>query len=641
MAGAVALGLGFVLLLAWDVLSIKRDLEAGRAALDDLTLEAAATKGLTGLAGEAAGHLQRAADRAHTSLPLRALSLVPGVDDQIRGVRQMADATAALGRAGAEAAARLDEHLAEAGSGPGRVALVDAALEELDRLEATLADIDLGRPTGLLPPLRDAHDELVTSIRDAQAKIDDGRALIEPVREVLVGPTTFLLLAANNAEMAGGAGLALSAGGLVLEGGEIDMGDVARAGDLRLDRSVDIPPELRAIYRPTGVGIDMRSTTRSPDLTATGPIARDIMAAHGIPIDGVIVVDAVALRDLMAVTGPVEVDGTEITVDNVLAEVLHENYREFEGQNRYERVAYQGDIAKAVFDAVTTREVSAMDLAAALLAASEGRHLVIWSDDADQQAVWEELGVAGSLHPQGLMVSFQNYGADKLDWYLRPEAELDVGLLPSGDYRAELTMRVEVPPLEELEGASPYILGPTPEAHGIFLTVHLPEAATEITTPDPGGFRTQGVEGPMQVRTFLADVPLGTTFERTVRFTLPRSVTGLVLLPSARLEPMPLTVDGEITVDDDVPRVISWLAVPPSEAGGRGASGWVRVPVAAGASATVVASGALAAALVRARRRGRAPTVPALASWAAVVALGCFALAAALAIVLVATGPRV
>lgn len=630
-----------MLLLAWDVLSIKRDLEAGRAALDDLTLEAAATRGLTGLADEAAGHLQRAADRAHASLPLRALSLLPGVDAQVRGVRRMADATASLGRAGAAAATRLDAQLAEAGSGPGRVALVDAALEELDRLEATLAGIDLGHPRGLLPPLRDAHEELVASIRDAQDKLDDGRALIEPVREVLVGPTTFLLLAANNAEMAGGGGLALSAGGLVLRDGEIDLGDVARAGDLRLERSVDVPAELRAIYRPTGVGIDMRSTTRSPDLTATGPIARDIMAVHGISIDGVIVVDAVALRELMAVTGPVEVDGTEITVDNVLAEVLHENYKEFEGQNRYERVAYQGDIAKAVFDAVTTREVSAMDLASALLESSKGRHLVIWSDDEAQQAVWEELGVAGSLHPQGLMVSFQNYGADKMDWYLRPEAELDVGLLPSGDYRAELRMRVEVPPLEELEGASPYILGPTPEAHGIFLTVHLPEAATRITTPDPGGFRTQGVEGPMQVRTFLADVPLGTTFERTVRFTLPRSVTGMVLLPSARLEPMPLTVDGAITVDDDVPQVISWLAVPPTEADGTGASGWVRVPVVVGTAATLVASAAMASAVALARWRRTAPRVPALASWSAVVALGCFALAAALAIVIVSTGPRV
>lgn len=640
MAGALALGLGFVLLLLWDLLSIKHDLEAGREALDEITLEAASTKGVTGLADQAAGSLQRAADRSHGSLPLRALSLIPGVDDQIRGVRRMADATAALGQAGREAAARIDAQLAEAGSGPGRVALVETALDELDRLEATLAGIDLGHPTGLVPPLREAHRDLVEAISDARGKLDDGRELIEPVRQMLVGPTTFLLLAANNAEMAGGGGLTLSAGGLTIEGGEIELGEVIRAGDLRLPASVGVPDELRTIYRPVGLGIDMRSTTRSPDLTATGPVAQEIMAAHGADIDGVIVVDAIALRDLMSVTGPVEVEGTEITVDNVLAEVLHENYKDFEGQDRYERVAYQGDIAKAVFDAVTTREVAAIDLASALLQASEGRHLLLWSDDPAQQEVWEELGVAGSLHPQGLMVSFQNYGANKVDWYLRPESRLDVGLLPSGDFRARLVMSVDVPAEADMEGASPYILGPTPATHGIFLTVHLPEEARDITTPDPGGFRTAGEEPPMQVRTFLADVPLGSTFERSIEFTLPRSVGALVLLPSARIDPMPLTVDGEVTVDDDEPVVISWLAaVPPTEEAG--VSGWVRAPVVGGALATLLATATMAVSLIRARRRRAAPVVPSAASWMAVVALGCFVVAAAMALVIVSTGPRV
>src|SRR5690606_35436809 len=154
-------------------------------------------------------------------------------------------------------------------------------LAERDRLQATLADIDLEHPTGLVPPLREAHRDLVEAIGDARGKLDDGRELIEPVRQMLVGPTTYLLLAANNAEMAGGGGLTLSAGGLTIEGGEIELGEVVRAGDLRLSSSVSVPEELRAIYRPVGLGIDMRSTTRSPDLTATGPVARDIMEAHG------------------------------------------------------------------------------------------------------------------------------------------------------------------------------------------------------------------------------------------------------------------------------------------------------------------------------------------------------------------------
>ncbi len=394
----------FVLWLAWDVLSIKHDLEAGRARLDGLTLEAASSVGLTDLSGAAADHLEDAARRAHDSVPLRLLGLVPGIDDQVRGIRSMSAATAELGRVGADAAARLDEALGAAGEPAGRVALLELALEELDRLEATLEDLDLGQDDGLLPPLQGAHRDLTEAVERAQTKLQEGRELIVPVRDVLQGPTRLLLLAANNAEMAGGGGLALSAGVVTIEDGEIELSEVVPAGDLRLPGSVPVPDHLRAVYRPTGVGIDLRSTTRSPDLTATGPIAVEIMARHGVDVDGVLVVDALALRDLLAVTGPVEAAGKTIDDATVLEEILHASYVTFDSLDvRYERYSVQGDIAKAVFEALTSTAVTPVDLVDALLTSSRGRHLLVWSEDPSVQAVWEELDVAGSLDPNGLL----------------------------------------------------------------------------------------------------------------------------------------------------------------------------------------------------------------------------------------------
>src|SRR5690606_25118221 len=133
--------------------------------------------------------------------------------------------------------------------------------------------------------------------------------------------------------------------------------------------------------------------------------------------------------------------------------------------------------------------------------------------------------------------------SNKMDWYLRPEAALDVDLLPSGDFRARLTMTMDTPAVEDLDDASEYILGPSPERQGLFLTVHLPTAAYDITTPHERGFKSAGDEADMQVRTFLVDVPMGTTFERTLEFSLPRDHFGMILLPSARVEPMPLVID--------------------------------------------------------------------------------------------------
>ena len=569
-AVAIAVVGGFLLLLAWDLYSIRSELSAGQAALDDLTLDAAGSQGLTGLADDAASHLDAADGRARSSLPLRLLSILPGSGDQVRGLRDLTRVTDELGETGAAAAQAIDARLAEAGEPAGRVALLDEAIAQLQLLAGSLDDLDLRGAGGLAGPLGRAHDDLESTIQRARGKVAEAQDLIVPLRDMLQGPSSYFLLAANNAEMAGGAGLTLSAGLLTFDGGDIELGDVVAASGLRLPDSVELPGELLEVYRPTGIGIDFRSTTRSPNLPAMGPVVEAMLAPYlrlypdiG-QLDGVIVVDAVALRDVMELTGPVEVDGKSIDADSVLADVLNENYKLFEtAEDKPERVSYQGDIASAVFESLTERDVPAAKLAEVMLTSSKGRHVMLWSKDPKVQAMWEELLVAGELPPNGLMICFQNYAANKLDWYLRPEATLDVSLLPSGDYRARLTMTMDVPGRSDLPDASAYILGPTPETQGTFLTVHLPGTAYDITTTDPRGFRTNGQDGPLQVRTFLVNVPLGTTLTRTVDFSLPRTTAALLLLPSARVEPLTLRVDDTATVTDEVTTAISWLAAGP------------------------------------------------------------------------------
>jgi len=632
----------FLVLLAWDLYSIRRDLTAGQRSLDGLTLEAASSSGLAAFADEAAGHLGDADRRARSSLPLRALSVLPGADDQIAGVRRLTDVTADLGRSGAEAASAIDAKLEEAGRPAGRIALLDVVLDELDDLDATLAHIDLGSGDELLGPLQGAHDDLASTITRARRKLDEGRHLVAPVRDMLAGPSTFMLLAANNAEMAGGSGLALSAGLLTFDSGEIELGEVVPAGDLRLPSTIQLPGELQQIYGPTGIGIDFRSSTRSPNLPAMGPVIADMLRFYGLDdLDGVLIVDAVALADLMALTGGVEVDGQQIDADNVLAEVLNENYKAFDtADERPERVSYQGDIAKAVFESLTSRDVPAAELAQVLLDSSEGRHLMLWSADEALESVWRELGISGELSDNGLLIAFQNYAANKLDWYLRPEAALDVQLLPSGDYRARLQMRMAVPALTELKDASPYILGPGPETQGTFLTVHLPSSAYDITTPEPRGFRTMGVDGPMQVRTFLVDVPAGTTLERTVEFSLPREQSSMLLLPSARLEPLPLTVDGVVTVTDAAPLAISWLAAIPAPVPDTGAPLAVRLLVIGGLALALCAAATTTAGLRRPDRIGMTgSTLWRASARLAIAALIVFALAGLVALMLAT--PRV
>jgi hypothetical protein len=599
VAGLCALVAVVALLAIRDLRHIHRELDAGRAALDGLTLDAAASPGLAEVAEDASRHLTRASDRARGSIALSLIGRLPVLDDQVGSIRRITDATERLGTSAVTAAQRMDAELARADEPGGRIALLEVAIEEMDRIDAELAHVDLGRADGLVGPLRRAHDDLAASIRSARAELAHSRHLVEPIRDLLEGPSTFLLLAANNAEMAGGSGLALSAGVLTFENGEMHLGEVVPARTFRLPESVSLPGDLPTIYGPTGVGLDLRSTTRSPNLPLMGPVVADLMAAHGLAhLDGVLVVDAVALADVMAISGPVDVAGAPIDAKGVVARVLHDGYRYFDLNGDQEgRVDQQGRIASAVFESLTTRDVPAVALAIALLGTSEGRHLMLWSADPALQRAWVDLGVAGALPRDGLLIAFQNYSADKMDWYLRPSATLDVRVLPSGDYRARLTMSVRVPSAAEVTDASPYILGPDPTAHGVFLSVHLPEAARDITTTDPGGFATKGVDPPSQVRTFLENVPAGDTLERTVDFTLPRSLSSMTLVPSARLAPVPITIDGSVHVDDATIRRITWVEALPLPANDGGRPAWL-VP-----TAMTVLGLAGAVALMASRRR--------------------------------------
>jgi hypothetical protein len=216
------------------------------------------------------------------------------------------------------------------------------------------------------------------------------------------------------------------------------------------------------------------------------------------------------------------------------------------------------------------------------------------------QRAWQDLGVAGALPPDGLLVSFQNHDSSKLDWYLRPTAALEVGALPSGDRRVRLRMSLRVPAEGELEDTSPYITGPDPSVHGLFLTVHLPAAARDVTTTHPDGFTTSGTEQRLRVRTFRADVPAGGTVERTIDFTLPRAMTSLTLLPSARVAPLPLTIAGATQVDDATPTV-----VPLTIRDGSPTPLWVRAALVATVAFVLTVLAPSLAVRLRRGRRGR------------------------------------
>src|SRR5690606_2914365 len=125
-----------------DLLRLRAHLDDGRAAISDLQLDDL-DAGLVPTIDAAARELHRAERIADSSPFLSVLGVVPGLSTQVDAIRDMADVADELGQAAVETSLRIDEVVERAGGAPAqRVTLLDTVLEELDRVEEIVADVE-------------------------------------------------------------------------------------------------------------------------------------------------------------------------------------------------------------------------------------------------------------------------------------------------------------------------------------------------------------------------------------------------------------------------------------------------------------------------------------------------------------------
>jgi hypothetical protein len=273
-------------------------------------------------------------------------------------------------------------------------------------------------------------------------------------------------------------------------------------------------------------------------------------------VDGVAVVDVVALARLLEATGPVDVGGRRYTAANAEDALLDGLYRGFDGRvaaRRHELAR----VASAVFQALDERRVRPSALAGAMADAARGRHLLLWSRAPRQAAVWRAAGAAGALDPSGVMVSVQNHGGDKLDRYLRPRLALATRSL---DGREEVTLRIDLANRAP-SGLPAYVSGEgrrglPPGDYKALVTVHVPAATFDLERGDAEVI-VAGRDGPMRVVGIRTVVPRGERRTIELSFSLPAGTRSLRLLPDGRAEPTTVRYDGRTLVLDRL-RPVSW-----------------------------------------------------------------------------------
>ncbi|MFZ4520044.1 MAG: DUF4012 domain-containing protein, partial [Microthrixaceae bacterium] len=496
-----------------------------------------------------AGRLARGSEhfrRAHTLLtsPVMApVRVLPVLGRQLRSVGAITDAAAVATSAGAEAFTALQTESDAPTSDPGqRLGSVDRTAATLHELQRRVQGLDLGPDRGLLGPLARARADAVDNYERLESTLDEAVASVDAVQRFLTGPTRYLLLAANNAEMRHGSGMFLQAGSLDVADGRVEAGRTTPTGFLLLPPpGVRVDPQVDQLWGWLLPGREWRNLNVTPRFDESARMATEMWAASGrSPVRGVVAVDVAGLAELLRVVGPVDVTDPgngavrTVTAEDVEPLLLLEQYRNYDVTD--ERRDFLGAVATEVFAALNGRQVSGLDLVQALQRAARGRHILLWSSDPVEQSGWEALGASGKLPEDSLMVSLLNRNGTKLDQFVAVHALLSA--TEAGDRRR---VRVRV----DLRNVAPpdlptYVGGPFPntdyapgEYAGV-LALTLPAGAGNISVPgaEPG---LAGTDGPNRVVTTWVRLPRDTSTSVTFEFDLLDSWTQLEVAPSARL----------------------------------------------------------------------------------------------------------
>jgi hypothetical protein len=546
-------------LLAWSAVEARSGLDE----LERLRAEAGPQELLDGTAGERINSAQDAFGRASSLADnafLAPLGFVPVLGRQVRAVGSMATAAEKLTTVAGEG---VDEAsaLAAAGlpTGPERIVVLEELAAITDRAAASLAVIDLGSEEALTGPVGDARTRFGVEKTALEETLLDSRDVAQGMAEVFTGPSSYLLLAANNAEMRAGAGMALSAGMLLFENGEVELDDMQSTSELQLPGGVDeYDAEFAALWGFANPDEEWRNLMLSPRYPASADLARDMWAALGRPpVDGVLMVDIAALRELLGALGPVDVDGRRITEDNVVRLLQHDQYVGVESDEQAARRDELGDVADAIVDLLDTSSPDLGALMGGLRRSAAGRNILFWSNDRGLQRAWESIGIGGVLGPSDLLVAVLNEGNNKLDQFLGVEATLEPGPGRQGRLRLEVTNRVG-------PGEPAYISGVRPEAvggYGVYpgyLAVSLP-GGTEAEVAEGPPLTLGGPDGESQFLAASVRIAPGETVRWTLDLTLPEGVDEVRIAPSARLPATRWTVGDRRWRDDRTPsRRIPW-----------------------------------------------------------------------------------
>ena len=446
-------------------------------------------------------------------------------------------------------------------------------LEAVGKLERFLAvearaltDLEQSLQEGLngwlLPPLWapfDATLQRVQPLAEGARNTVRGLELAEPMLGA-EGKRTYLVVLMNNAELRATGGLPSGAGVIVADHGRIELGDFRPARDLRGGVPYRKVPSSPAFERRFGrYGADTTlwvNSTMSPDAAEVAEVVAGIGELRfGRSFDGVLFADPHGLASLVPRNAELRAPavGATIRAEDLPTYVMSDAYDEFSDRPP-ERKETLIELGESAFEVAVDEGFSSLNDLVSAGRAVLGGHLKLVSFDESEARVLNDLGISGRLpspDADGVLVTAQNIGADKLDYWARREVLHDCDVEES---RATCTTRVKLRNIAP-KGLTRYVAN---DPYGLlesYVEVYVPRRAEIVSARrdgEPASVTVEAHKGMASIGTIVR-LPRGEQTVVSVRYSLPLEGSYSLVIT-----PQPLSTPAEVAVKLSVPD--GWIA---------------------------------------------------------------------------------
>ncbi|TFB61018.1 DUF4012 domain-containing protein [Cryobacterium sp. Sr3] len=426
-----------------------------------------------------AGQTARARDL--TDDPVwRAAELVPFVGANLAAVRNLADVADDVVSGAAvplaATAATLNPATLKPTGGAIDLEPIVAAGEALNQASTVFAaadkrvsDLDTSMTVGQVTAAVDEFHGFLGSITPALVSASQ---VVEALPDALGGtaPRNYVIVFQNNAEARALGGTSLSFALLTIDKGRVTLGDAVPAGFGNFayyqESVIPLPEGVEALYG-SEFGRAMSNVTVRPYFGSAAETTRVMWKQQfGIDVDGVISIDPVALGYLLRGTAPIPIStGDVLTSDTLVPLLLNGVYMRYWADNAAQDAVY-AEIVVKTFDQLLGGELDPKVVLSALTQAASEHRVLMWSPKAEEQAIFESLGVDGSLpksteKTDRVGVYFQENVGSKMNYYLKQSVNLGQAACRAdgkASYRVGIDLTNEIPG-DAATSISPSILG--------------------------------------------------------------------------------------------------------------------------------------------------------------------------------------